>query len=144
VDVFTDDGASASVVASCTLATVYVPSTAASEVYCVSEGNTEDNIEWSSSEEGASVGNDDPFIGMLFSVEEVDEWDKGIDEDVCGRFCEVTISSVGDRVDVEEVKVDDTAAEEDKDPHSDDVNGESIDDVSGADGFPSPVGKLNW
>jgi hypothetical protein len=57
------------------------------------------------------------------------------------------MSSVGDGV---EVEGDDTgchAADAD-DPHSDDVNddvfGESIDEVPDAEGYPSPVGPLNW
>jgi hypothetical protein len=60
------------------------------------------------------------------------------------------MSSVGDEVEVEDDDDDDTGCHTaaDEEPHSDDANddvfGESIDDGPDAEGYPSPVGPLNW
>jgi hypothetical protein len=124
-----------------------VSSEGVSEMYSVCGAVTEGSVGWASSEEVSLVGNDESFIGALFCVEEVDGLDGGIDENVCEIFCDVTMSSVGDAVEVEDDDTGCHAADADE-PHSDDTNddvfGESIDEGPDAEGYPSPVGPLNW
>lgn len=61
------------VVVSSTVVSVCVSSAGDSDVYCISGGSMESSVERVSSEVGACVDNDDSFIGILFSDEEVDE-----------------------------------------------------------------------
>lgn len=58
------------------------------------------------------------------------------------------MSSVGDGVEVEDDGDTGCHTADDDEPHPDDANddvfGESIDEGPVAEGYPSPVGPLNW